>query len=192
MGETRVDLQHLLEDLRDAYPGSIEETILTEIMANSLDSGATRIVFDADPAPAHVNRRGQRLGHAAARIGALSRHRVEHQNPRRRDWLCRRRHQARLAGMQRSDHRNSPRQNPRREHVAMSSRHRAPWKWVTPLGLISRARHRRAAHLAKCPLAAARSGIFGNNTAASFPTPARSEVRRFLVGPLSQRHRHRG
>ena len=38
MGETRVDLQHLLEDLRDAYPGSIEETILTEIMANSLDS----------------------------------------------------------------------------------------------------------------------------------------------------------
>jgi len=50
MGETRVDLQHLLEDLRDAYPGAIEETILTEIMANSLDSGATRIVFDADPA----------------------------------------------------------------------------------------------------------------------------------------------
>jgi hypothetical protein len=26
MGETRVDLLHLLEDLRDAYPGSIEET----------------------------------------------------------------------------------------------------------------------------------------------------------------------
>ncbi len=33
MGETRVDLLHLLEDLRDAYPGSIEETILTEISA---------------------------------------------------------------------------------------------------------------------------------------------------------------
>lgn len=43
MGETRVDLQHLLEDLRDAYPGSIEETIFTEIMANSLDSGAAAI-----------------------------------------------------------------------------------------------------------------------------------------------------
>lgn len=40
MGQTRVDLRHLLEDLRDAYPGSIEETILTEIVANSLDSGA--------------------------------------------------------------------------------------------------------------------------------------------------------
>lgn len=41
MGETRVDLLHLLEDLRDAYSGSLEETIVTEIVANSLDSGAT-------------------------------------------------------------------------------------------------------------------------------------------------------
>jgi hypothetical protein len=40
VGETRVDLVHLLEDLRDAYPGSLEETILTEVVANSLDSGA--------------------------------------------------------------------------------------------------------------------------------------------------------
>src|SRR5262245_23854736 len=52
MGETRVDLHHLLEDLRDAYPGSIEETILTEIVANSLDSGATRIALAADPTQA--------------------------------------------------------------------------------------------------------------------------------------------
>jgi glyoxylase-like metal-dependent hydrolase (beta-lactamase superfamily II) len=43
VGETRVDLQHLLEDLRDAYTGSLEETILTEVIANGLDSGATRI-----------------------------------------------------------------------------------------------------------------------------------------------------
>ena len=50
MGETRVDLLHLLEDLRDAYPGSTEETILTEIMANALDSGASRIIFECDPA----------------------------------------------------------------------------------------------------------------------------------------------
>src|SRR5207245_9327699 len=49
MGETRVDLLHLLEDLRDAYPGSLEETILTEIMANGLDSGATEITFECDP-----------------------------------------------------------------------------------------------------------------------------------------------
>jgi hypothetical protein len=32
VGETRVDRFHLLEDLRDAYPGSTEETILTEII----------------------------------------------------------------------------------------------------------------------------------------------------------------
>ena len=49
MGETRVDLQHLLEDLADAYPGDLDETILTEIVANSLDSGATSIAFTIDP-----------------------------------------------------------------------------------------------------------------------------------------------
>jgi hypothetical protein len=53
MGETRVDLQHLLEDLRDAYPGATEATILTEIVANSLDSGAATIAISTDPtAPA--------------------------------------------------------------------------------------------------------------------------------------------
>src|SRR3989449_9186065 len=53
VGETRVDLLHLLEDLRDAYPGSTEETILSEIVANSLDSGATTITITTDPtAPA--------------------------------------------------------------------------------------------------------------------------------------------
>ena len=52
MGQTRVDLLHLLEDLRDAYPGSVEDTILTEVVANSLDSGARRISVRADPADA--------------------------------------------------------------------------------------------------------------------------------------------
>ena len=50
MGETRVDLQHLLEDLRDAFAGSLEETILTEIIANALDSGAATIRLTADAA----------------------------------------------------------------------------------------------------------------------------------------------
>ncbi len=49
MGETRVDLLHLLEDLRDAYPGSLEETIVSEIVANSLDSRAMTIGFTTDP-----------------------------------------------------------------------------------------------------------------------------------------------
>jgi len=45
MPETKTDLQHLLEDLRDQYPFSIEEAIITEVTANSLDAGATRIRF---------------------------------------------------------------------------------------------------------------------------------------------------
>ena len=48
MGETRVDLVHLLQDLRDAYPGSIEETIVTEMVANALDSGADVIEISTD------------------------------------------------------------------------------------------------------------------------------------------------
>lgn len=50
MGETRVDLLRLLEDLRDAYPGPLEETILTETVANALDSGSATIAISADPA----------------------------------------------------------------------------------------------------------------------------------------------
>jgi hypothetical protein len=52
VGETRVDLQHLLEDLRDAYSGSLEQTILTEIIANALDSGAGRVRIQTDAAAA--------------------------------------------------------------------------------------------------------------------------------------------
>ena len=52
MGETRVDLQHLLEDLRDAYSGPLEHTILTEVVANALDSGATTIRIATSPADA--------------------------------------------------------------------------------------------------------------------------------------------
>lgn len=51
-GYTKVDLRHLLEDLRDAYPGGLEETILTELVANSLDAGASVIRLFADPAAA--------------------------------------------------------------------------------------------------------------------------------------------
>lgn len=50
MGQTRVDLLHLIEDLRDAYPGGIEETIVAETVANALDSGAGTIAFTADTA----------------------------------------------------------------------------------------------------------------------------------------------
>ncbi len=48
MGETRVDLRRLLQDLRDAYTGPLEETMLTEIVANALDSGAGDVSIAAD------------------------------------------------------------------------------------------------------------------------------------------------
>ena len=48
--ETRVNLKHLLEDLRDAYASPLEEVIVTELIANALDSGATQIRLEASPA----------------------------------------------------------------------------------------------------------------------------------------------
>ncbi|MBI2527186.1 MAG: ATP-binding protein [Candidatus Rokubacteria bacterium] len=136
MGETRVDLLHLLEDLRDAYPGPAEETILTEIVANALDSGAATIAITADPADgtlalvddgrgmrrrelAHYHDiaattkvRGEGIGFAGVGIKVAL-------------LLCR----AVLT---------ETRQGQR--HVAtawaLASRHRAPWRWVPPPGLV--------------------------------------------------------
>ena len=45
MGETRVNLKHLLEDIRDGYPYPPEEVIITELIANALDSKASVIRF---------------------------------------------------------------------------------------------------------------------------------------------------
>lgn len=136
MGETRVDLEHLLEDLRDAYPSGIAETILTEIIANSLDSGANLIAMTADPAQstltvidngsgmqrkamrqyhdiaASSKIRGQGIGFAGVgiKLGLL---------------ICEEVHTETRRGS---------------THVAtrwhLASRHRAPWQWVPPLGLV--------------------------------------------------------
>ncbi|MDP2630075.1 MAG: ATP-binding protein [Candidatus Uhrbacteria bacterium] len=46
--ETRVNLRRLLHDIRDAYAAPLEEVIVTELIANALDSGATRIEFVID------------------------------------------------------------------------------------------------------------------------------------------------
>ncbi len=48
MGETRVNLHHLLEDIRDSYPFPQEEVIVTELVANSLDSHASDMRFIVD------------------------------------------------------------------------------------------------------------------------------------------------
>src|SRR5437867_8326089 len=137
MGETRVDLLHLLEDLRDAYPGSTEETILTEIVANSLDSGATTITITTDPtAPAltivddgegmrrrelaryhdvaaSAKTRGAGIGFAGVGIKIAL-------------LVC----AEVLTETRRAKH-----------HVAsawhLASRQKAPWRWVPPLDLVA-------------------------------------------------------
>lgn len=137
MGETRVDLHHLLEDLRDAYPGTIEETILSEMVANALDSRASTIRLLMDSAQSTVTlidngsgmrraelrqyhdiaattkTRGRGIGFAGVgiKLGLL---------------VCDEVFTETLRGKQ---------------HVAttwhLSSKRRAPWKWVPPEGLLS-------------------------------------------------------
>lgn len=139
MGQTRVDLQHLLEDLRDAYPGDLEETILTEMVANSLDSGASRIGLLADleertlvvvddgsgmlrrelaryhDVAASAKTRGAGIGFAGVgiKLGLLAAEEVLTET---------RRGEAHVAT---------------RWHLA--SRHRAPWRWVAPPGWVTTA-----------------------------------------------------
>jgi Histidine kinase-, DNA gyrase B-, and HSP90-like ATPase len=135
VGETRVDLQHLLEDLRDAYTGSLEETILTEVVANALDSGATRIRLLTSPSAgsltivddgrgmqrrelaryhdiaASTKRRGEGIGFAGVgiKLGLLVSREVLTETRRGATHVATRWH--------------------------LASRHRAPWKWTPPAGL---------------------------------------------------------
>jgi hypothetical protein len=135
VGETRVDLQHLLEDLRDAYTGALEETILTEVAANALDSGATRIGLQPDPAGATITvvddgrgmqrrelaryhdvaastkSRGEGIGFAGVgiKLGLL------------------------VAGEVVTETRRGASHVATRWHLA--TRYRAPWKWIPPPGL---------------------------------------------------------
>ena len=63
MSETRVDLKHLLEDIRDGYPYPVEEAILAELIANSLDSKSSPMSVRIEPerrrgeAPAECGRK---------------------------------------------------------------------------------------------------------------------------------------
>lgn len=49
MPETRINLKRLLEDIKEGYPFSIQEAIITELIANALDSEASTITFRPDP-----------------------------------------------------------------------------------------------------------------------------------------------
>ena len=135
MGETRVDLQHLLEDLRDAYTGALEETILTEVVANALDSHAARVRLLTNQADATLTivddgrgmqrrdltkyhdvaastkARGEGIGFAGVgiKLGLLVSREVVTETRRGVTHVATRWH--------------------------LASRHRAPWKWIPPPGL---------------------------------------------------------
>ncbi len=137
MGQTRVDLLHLLEDLRDAYPGSLEETLLTEIVANSLDSGSRRIVLTADPAQSALLILDDGEGMKRAELARY--HDVAASRKSRREGIGFAGVGIKL-GLLASDEvmtetRRGASHFATRWHLA--SRHRAPWKWTLPAGLLS-------------------------------------------------------
>lgn len=137
MGETRVDLLHLLEDLRDAYAGAVEESILTEVVANALDSGAGLIRIGTDPAlstltvvddGAGMPRRDLRRYHDIATSTKI-----------RGEGIGFAGVGIKLALLVGEEVCTETRRG--KSHVASSwrlaSRHRAPWRWVPPPELVS-------------------------------------------------------
>ena len=137
MGETRVDLLHLLEDLRDAYPGSLEETILTEIMANSLDSGASVISIDSDPAQSTLTAVDNGSGMQRPDLARF--HDIAASNKIRGQGIGFAGVGIKLGLLICEDVLTETRRG--KTHVAsswrMASRHRAPWKWTPPPGLVA-------------------------------------------------------
>lgn len=136
MGETRVDLLHLLEDLRDAYPGSTEETVLTEIVANALDSGAARIAIDTD---ARVPAATMADDGAGMRRRELARyHDIAASTKVRGAGIGFAGVGIKVALLVCAEVVTETRR--RGHHVAsawrLASRQKAPWRWVPPPGLV--------------------------------------------------------
>ena len=137
MGETRVDLLHLLEDLRDAYPGAVEETILTEMMANALDSGASIISFACDSAERTLTVIDNGSGMQRRDLARF--HDVASSNKIRGQGIGFAGVGIKLGLLISEEVLTETRRG--KTHVAsawhLASRHRAPWKWVAPAGWIA-------------------------------------------------------
>jgi hypothetical protein len=135
VGETRVDLQHLLEDLRDAYTGALEETILTEIVANALDSGATRIRLQPSPADATLTVVDD--GRGMQRRDLAKYHDVAASTKARGEGIGFAGVGIKLGLLVSAEVVTETRRGA--THVAtrwhLASRYRAPWKWIPPPGL---------------------------------------------------------
>lgn len=137
MGETRVDLLHLLEDLRDAYAGSLEETILTEIVANALDSGATEVHLTTDPGAATLDVVDDGRGMSRAELRRY--HDLGSSGKIRGRGIGFAGVGIKLGLLACEEVVTEARRG--KTHVAtawrLASRHRAPWQWTTPPGLVS-------------------------------------------------------
>jgi hypothetical protein len=135
VGETRVDLQHLLEDLRDAYSGAVEQTILTEIVANALDSGATRIRIVGDPAAAALTVVDDGRGMQRRELARY--HDIAASTKARGEGIGFAGVGIKLGLLVSRDVITETRRGT--THVAtrwhLKSRHRAPWKWIDPPGM---------------------------------------------------------
>jgi hypothetical protein len=136
MGETRVDLLRLLEDLRDAYPGPTDETILTEIVANALDSGAGTIAILTDPAAGTFTLVDDGLGMRRRELARY--HDLAISSKTRGQGIGFAGVGIKLALLMSREVVTETRRGGK--HVATSwalgGRQRAPWRWVTPPGLV--------------------------------------------------------
>lgn len=137
MGETRVDLLHLLEDLRDAYPGSTEETILTEIVANALDSGAATITITTDATAPAVTILDDGTGMRRRDLARY--HDVASSGKTRGAGIGFAGVGIKIALLVCAEVVTETRRG--KHHVAstwrLASRQKAPWRWVPPPGLVS-------------------------------------------------------
>jgi hypothetical protein len=135
VGETRVDLQHLLEDLRDAYTGALEETILTEMAANALDSGATRISLTPGAADATLTVVDD--GRGMQRRDLARYHDIASSTKSRGEGIGFAGVGIKLGLLVAREVVTETRRGA--THVAtvwhLATRHRAPWKWIPPPGL---------------------------------------------------------
>ncbi|MDH3287459.1 MAG: ATP-binding protein [Betaproteobacteria bacterium] len=159
MAETRVDLLHLLEDLRDAYPGAVEETILTEVIANSLDSGADLIRITASSADASLTISDN--GSGMPRRDLRRYHDLAASTKTRGQGIGFAGVEIKLALLVCKDVVTESRRG--KSHVAtqwhLASRHRAPWKWTPPPGMVAQQGTAVRLHLAD-PLSPLTDGGF--------------------------------
>ncbi len=191
MGETRVDLQHLLEDLRDAYTGALEETILTEVVANALDSGATRIRLLTNPADATLTIVDDGRGMQRRELARYHDVAASTKARGRGNRICRRGHQARAARVARGGHRNQARRHARRHAVASGLTSSRALEMDSAAGPDDVSRHGGATDLDESVVTVARRRLSRRDAPATFRAAARSRVRRPAAAALPRRHRVR-